>query len=69
MDITVPQLLDPEGLSTDPAFDLPDDDSEAAMMLVEYALTHAERPLSPAEKLQFVREMKKLVSDIRGSKP
>jgi len=45
---------------------LPEDDYSAALMVIEYALAHSERDLSPSEKVKKVQKMRDLIADVRG---
>lgn len=45
---------------------LPEDSGEAALMIVEYAQANSDRQLAPEEKLELVREFRKLIEEVRG---
>lgn len=45
---------------------LPEDSGEAALMIVEYAQANSDRKLAPEEKLELVREFRKLLEEVRG---
>lgn len=46
--------------------DLPADDKDAALAIVEFAQQNSEKRLSPREKLELVAEMEALVAKARG---
>lgn len=46
--------------------DLPADDKDAALAIVEFAQQNSEKRLSPREKLDLVAEMAALVAKVRG---
>lgn len=50
----------------DQPFRLPDDDSEAAVLVVEYVLERSNRHLEPREKVRFVAEFRDLIARARS---
>jgi hypothetical protein len=45
---------------------LPEDPAEAALLITEYVLQHSDRAVDPSEKLQIVRDFRKLIEKSRN---
>jgi len=48
--------------------ELPENDKDAALFMVEHAQLTRERPLTPSEKLAVVQEMEAVIAKARGRK-
>ncbi|MBO6542325.1 MAG: helix-turn-helix domain-containing protein [Alphaproteobacteria bacterium] len=51
-----------------PSLKLPNDINDASVLLAEYAISQANRSVGPDERVRIVREFRRLLSDIRGSR-
>jgi len=55
-----------EGERASTPLNLPPDPSDAAVLIVEYALNQVDRSVTPEERVRLVREFRELLLDVRG---